>query len=443
MRGGMSLHRMALALLGSSTLLACMPSRGADADAVARPEGEPGPESAPESALQTPPPTEDGHEPAAAVDRVDAAQAAGMDAGTEALAPRRAAERPRSKIRSRHVVVSNDIQPGLAAFARAMPQEGCLWTGRLAGNGERDVLVFVPPGADDDASTRLVYHFHGTYSEHIEQKRPGLKKKKWVGWNRLQQTIDAATELQEKNPYNVALVYPLSAGKRREPGLTGWNNRAYDRMWMMPADEPGYDDSFDGLHDEVVDVLEQQCGVHPAALDRHVIAEGHSAGGIALRNIAVSGTKRVTEYIFQDASFQGWADGCWQALQDRGSDALVTVVLTDGGIADPYGKHDPWCEWLPQRTAAWTVHERWCAEHGPDATPPGVEPPCKALQEAAEQWPDHEQWCEALTNDLEDLPGAFLHRTPVYHGEQPRRFTGALELPPDRLEQDRKTAAGN
>ena len=53
---------------------------------------------------------------------------------------------------------------------------------------------------------------------------------------------------------NVALVYPLSAGKRREPGKTGWFNKEYDRMWMNPA-PPDYKDSFDTLHDEVIAIL--------------------------------------------------------------------------------------------------------------------------------------------------------------------------------------------
>jgi hypothetical protein len=328
-------------------------------------------------------------------------------------------------------IVESGAQSGLATFAREMPDAGLVWVGPLEGNGGRDVLVHVPPGADDRAEFLLVYHFHGTYSESVEKEQQGRPKKEWVGWNRLEQTLEAAADLQKKAGFNVALVYPLSAGKRREPDATGWWNGAYDRMWMMPAADPDYRDSFDQLHAEVRAILRDAFGVHASKLARPVIVEGHSAGGIALRNIAAAGTKVVGEYIFQDASFQTWADGCYEAVRSGKSSGTITLVITSRGIADPVQGRDPWCTRLEAWTQAWGKHRAWCGGK-PDRKPSGEKATCAELETAAQEWPAFTTWCEGMKNDMQDVPEVYVHRTRIPHGKQPRHFTGGLELPPER-----------
>ena len=217
---------------------ACMPSGPHEADIA------PAPAAAP--AVVTP---ASQHESVVAADTTATATTAVVD----------------SKIAQRKRIVSPKASSGLVAFAEQMPPGGLAWVGPLAGNGGRDVFVYMPAGARNDRDVRLVFHFHGTYSEHIEAKAPGLEKKRWVGWDRLQQTIEAADELQAKGEHNVALVYPLSAGKRPEPGHTGWFNKAYDRMWMQPA-PPEHTDSFDTLHDETTAILREHFGVHASRL---------------------------------------------------------------------------------------------------------------------------------------------------------------------------------
>ncbi len=296
-------------------------------------------------------------------------------------------------------IIDEKASSGLVAIAKELPKGTFAWVGPLAGNGGRDVLVYLPAGADPKAPLRLVFHFHGTHSEHVERQAPGMPKKQWVGWDRVMQTIAAIDELQGRREGNVALVYPLSAGKRREPGKTGWFNKEYDRMWMAPA-PPAYTDDFDVLWDETRAVLQQHFGVHPSKLPERAIAEGHSAGGIALLNIAVTGTEHVEEYLFLDASFQGWADGLWAAIAGSKSRALVSIVVTINGIADPFGKPDPWCNEL--------------------------EP---------EELDQYREWCEHMKNEMRDVPGVFVHRTKISHGKQPRHFVGGLELPADRHTQ--------
>ncbi len=332
-------------------------------------------------------------------------------------------------------VVDPTVQPGLIEFTADLPNQGSLWVGKLEGNGGRDVLIFVPPGADDAAEFEFVYHFHGTYSEHVERPAEGLDKKLWVGWNRLLQTLEASHELQglADHSRNVALIYPFSAGKRPEPTHKGWSNDMYDRMWMLPVEppDPNFRDSFAKLHAEVGAILRDEFGAHPSKLRGPVLAEGHSAGGIALRNIATASADLVGEYLFLDAGFKSWADGCWHALQAASSPARLTMVITHEGIADPLAGRDPWCTDLERDAALWHDRASWCATRM-DRKPSGSESTCTELAEFAHEWPDYDAWCQALKTDMQTVPGVAVVRTKVVHGDQPRRFTGGLGLPPDR-----------
>ncbi len=333
--------------------------------------------------------------------------------------------------------VASTAIPGLQAFSTALESEGALWIGQLSGNGGRDVVVFVPAAIQPRAAFELVVHFHGTYSENISEPTTGVPKKAWVGWDRLQQAIDAITELQTKRAEageaNVALVYPISAGKRMEPSWRGWSNKMYDRMWMTPVpDDPRYNDEFDTLLEQASVVLERELGVPAARVLPTVRAEGHSAGGIALRNVAVAGTSRVSEYLFLDASFQDWSDGCFAAVRDQGQAALVSLVITQGGIADPFGKRDPWCTRLEEASRTWPEVATGC-EGKPQRRTGFGKLTCEAHAEAAQDWPDYADWCQGMKNDMKDEPGVFVFRTKVPHGKQPRQFVGGLALPQDRL----------
>jgi len=297
-------------------------------------------------------------------------------------------------------VVAKDIAPGLADFIGDLPRKGALWAGKLEGNGDRDTVIFIPPGVDANEKFRFVYHFHGTYSERINRKLPGVKKKDWVGWDRLAQAIAGATRLQAERPYNVVLVYPISAGKRIEPEQKGWSNKAYDRMWMHPSESPRFRDSFDKLHEETLAIVHDTFAIDPASTKGKVLVEGHSAGGIALLNIALHGSKYVGDYLFQDASFQGWGDATYYALVERKSKARMTIVMTTNGMVDPFGKWDPWCTRLEADAA--------------------VEP---------EEWEEYRDWCDKMKDDMKSVEQVYVHRTRVSHGDQPLHFLGGRDLP--------------
>ncbi len=341
---------------------------------------------------------------------------------------------PASDVPPHARLTAASARPGLIAFSDALESDGSLWVGQLDGNGGRDTVIFVPPGVRADQPFEWVVHFHGTYSENIAEPTHGVPKKAWVGWDRLQQTIDAVTELQSRGGTNVALLYPISAGKRMEPEHKGWSNKMYDRMWMTPvAGDPRYIDDFDAMLEQATAILGAELGVPQQRVAPRVLAEGHSAGGIALRNVAAAGTERVKEYVFLDASFQDWADGCFGAVKKQDGDALVTLVITQGGIADPFGKHDPWCDRLEGASRSWPEVSARCTGHPERRTGFG-KLTCESHEDAAKDWPDYAQWCEGMKDDMKDEPGVFVFRTKVPHGKQPRHFVGGLELPKSRLE---------
>lgn len=295
-------------------------------------------------------------------------------------------------------VVQPGVQSGAAQLVRARSGPGGLWIGSLAANGGRDVLVYRPPASNRGAATRVVVHFHGTYSQTVQRKHEGVSKKRWVGHNRLTQTLDAIDELQRDGEDNLLLVYPFSAGKRAPPWHTGWWNQAFDSMWMVP-DATG--ESFTELVAQATAVAVDNLAVDAASVSPAITAEGHSAGGLALYNVAHAGATNVAEYIFLDAAFEGWADGCHDGLRARRSDALLTIVMTEGGIADPFAGRTPWCQ--------------------------------HAQDEGGERWDAARTWCTAMADDMVDWPRVYLHRTKVRHADQPRHFAGGLGLPPTRF----------
>lgn len=287
----------------------------------------------------------------------------------------------------------------LADLVRKRDGPGAIWVGPLPGNGGRDVVVYVPPSQDPRSDVTLVVHFHGTYGERMATKVTGMRKREYVGRTRLEQTLHAIDELQAERSGNVALVYPVSAGKRKPDGARGWWNYDFDAEWMVPDAATG--ESFAALVSDARGVLEDSLGISASRVRSTVLAEGHSAGGMALFNVAQHDRALVHEYLFLDAAFEGWADGCHAGIVRHGAGARITIVTTTGGIADPFAGRTPWCVW--------------------------------AEEEGGARWDDARAWCSALRDDMRDMDDVTVVHTKVRHGDQPRRFSGGLGLPDDRF----------
>ncbi len=194
----------------------------------------------------------------------------------------------------------------------------------LEGNGGRSVLTYIPPGVDLKANNlKIIYHFHGTYSENVLKEDPE-KYAQTVGWNRLKQTIEATDDLAERGE-NVILVYPLSKGPRHKPDDKKIEGKQYDRLWMaknkIDENNAKVTDDFDKMHEEIL----KQTGIKKEQISK-VEAQGHSAGGLALANIATSGTKLIDAYRFLDASYSGWAENCYEASRLNGKPDIYLLV---------------------------------------------------------------------------------------------------------------------
>lgn len=198
-----------------------------------------------------------------------------------------------------------------------------IWVKKLEGNGNRDVLTYIPEGVDLKAKNlRIIYHFHSTHSENISYSKATGETS--VGWNRLEQTTKAVHQLAQAGE-NVILVYPQSDGIRHKPDDKNVGGKNYDRLWMAKGkiDREGkkVKDDFDQMHQEVLEEL----GISKDQIAR-VEAQGHSAGGLALTNIAESGTKLINCYRFLDASFEGWAERAHSASENNGKPDIFLLT---------------------------------------------------------------------------------------------------------------------
>ena len=324
----------------------------------------------------------------------------------------------------------------LRSFVQAQACPQCFLTGRLEGNGKRDVLIYRPPGLDKGSPISLVYHFHGTYAEKLEPPSSARKKKYWVGWKRLEQTLAAIDELQASKQDNVILIYPFSAGRRYEANYAKPHKPAYDRKWMLYERGDRSSDSFTRLHQAVQSMLSQELSLAKPFSPGRVIVEAHSAGGIALLNIAKEGSPNIDDYLFLDASFQDWADGCYAALLASGSRARVTMVIREAGIADPLFGPNPWCTTLEEDASRWRQRGAPCQRHAEKRAHSKHEEEntrqeeCHSLEKNAQAWKKYAQWCAEMKLEMQGQAQVELYWTKIYHGKQTRHFAGGLNLLP-------------
>lgn len=133
---------------------------------------------------------------------------------------------------------------------------------RLAGNGGRQVVIYVPQGFDSSKPVEIDYHFHGTYSNWVDVPIPKLEGtsayydnhvgKFGVGANRFNQSLSSA-----QKHGNMILVYPLSAGQRGPVGSVGYR-QGYDQNWMKNGNSTN--DDMARLHKETLEQLNTMLG---------------------------------------------------------------------------------------------------------------------------------------------------------------------------------------
>jgi len=230
------------------------------------------------------------------------------------------------------LLIKSDIKKPIIEVVKKV--EGNRWIGRLSGNGNREVIIYIPKGSDASKPFELIYHFHGTDSHLIGEEIPELpntskhyKKKVGdmsVGANRIGQVLKSSEEIGEEGKRNIIVVYPISKGRRGKEGSIAHKN-AYDDDWMKKGNDTG--DDMGKLHTEVLSALEEDFNTHPK-IDK-ITAKGHSAGGRPLQHIASSGFK-LDRIDFLDASYGKWAKRCYEDAIRFNPDLEMNLFVTKG-----------------------------------------------------------------------------------------------------------------
>jgi len=211
--------------------------------------------------------------------------------------------------------------------------ENPVWIEKMRGNGGRDVVIMVSKEFDPRKETEIIYHFHGTDGHHFGKLPPLEGTSKYynkrvgrmsVAANRLQQVANSLAEMKDSN---VIVVYPISAGQRGPKKTIAYKN-GYDLYWMN-RDEGN--EAMNVLHSEVVYSVSMKFGKRVKVEKRTV--KGHSAGGMALKNLSKSGFF-IDRVDFLDASYGNWAKRCYEEASKRNPDLEFNVVVRPGSSTD-------------------------------------------------------------------------------------------------------------
>jgi len=199
-----------------------------------------------------------------------------------------------------------EMQNQLAAFPRLRS-----YAGDLEGNGNRPVAMVLSPNYNPNRPSTTIVHMHGTNSDDISAT------------DRFQRTLESFAE----SGINGILVYPLSAGGRGPEGSTGLRNN-YDEYWMDPENS---NDNMYTLMNEVENITANQFGYDLG--NSEVVIEGHSAGGMAVRNILQSGYQ-ADRIVFLDASYGNWAGDAYNAGIGANPDMEFEIYARQGTNTD-------------------------------------------------------------------------------------------------------------
>jgi len=217
------------------------------------------------------------------------------------------------------------IQPGTKPkFAQTLQQySGKSWLGKLSGNGNRDVAIYIPEGSDCGKSFELIYYFHGThgylFGEPVPPGPDAAGKVKSNGVSNSKTAFDQASKLAQDPNRNVIVVYPISGGPRGSPGSTAMKS-GYDYYWVDNKNT----DSMYTLHNEVMNIIQSQ--IEPRARISYITVKGHSAGGVPLMNLAGSGFK-VDRMDFFDASYGSWAKNAYYSAIKNNPQVQFNIFL--------------------------------------------------------------------------------------------------------------------
>lgn len=154
------------------------------------------------------------------------------------------------------------------------------WTGRLEGNGNRNVVVMMPLTTDLDSPFELIYHFHGA--------------KSWFSLGTPLHLFDNMKTLSSSKR-NFVLVYPqcpwggAEGPYKSKVGQMGGSETAFFLGAPIGSSKGG---NFERMHNQVLTVINET--LRPKATSgalalSFLTLTCHSRGGIALATIAATG----------------------------------------------------------------------------------------------------------------------------------------------------------
>jgi len=170
------------------------------------------------------------------------------------------------------------------------------FTGSFEGLGGRDASLVLHEDFDPNQPYEIIYHFHGTHGQD-----PSVNDR----FGRTMSSFESNTDAQ------TVIVYGLSSDERSHES----ERFEYDHEW--PEDMGLY-------HREVLNVMNAQFGATRAC--SHVTLEGHSAGGIALKNVVEQGFQ-ADRLVFLDSTYGSWAEEAYEGMERQGLDSEMQIFL--------------------------------------------------------------------------------------------------------------------
>ncbi|MBC7475623.1 MAG: hypothetical protein H7263_15155 [Candidatus Sericytochromatia bacterium] len=173
--------------------------------------------------------------------------------------------------------------------------EGQVWLGKLSSNGNREVAIIIPKGADYSKPFEIVYHFHGhngKLDQILTDKNYGLHAK-----------IDTTA----KNK-NIIIVIPQGPIK------------ALDYTWFNGK----YNEDMSKFQQDTISIIKNK--LSSDAKIGSVTVEGHSAGGRALLNASREGKLNANKIDFLDASYGNWASETYNNYSVKNPNAKFNIV---------------------------------------------------------------------------------------------------------------------
>lgn len=203
--------------------------------------------------------------------------------------------------------------------------KGSFWMGPLQGNGVRDskheygsrsTFIYIPPHFDADEPYEVIFFFHGL---------TGYFKN--TDGNYGHRVTMAIKEMDDAGR-NYILVFPELVWSHFTSTPKGRQRVVFDGS---------SEENFETFYREVIATIENHFGITVAPYRTVMI--GHSAGGSALRAIAVSGMMdrlRPESVLWSDSAYGSWLDEFHRNFRNQSNTKVTLFNVVDPSSTKPW-----------------------------------------------------------------------------------------------------------